>query len=55
MYYVKDSQPAIISRDDFEKVQELMVERAKSKGNIESNRDKYTNRYALTGTIFYGD
>jgi hypothetical protein len=31
-----------------------MVERAKSKGNLEGNRDKYQNRYALTGTIVCG-
>ncbi|WP_172408115.1 recombinase family protein [Desulfosporosinus sp. FKA] len=54
MYYVKDSHPAIISREDFEKVQELMKARAKSKGNIEGNREKYTNRYAITGTIVCG-
>ncbi|WP_407309859.1 recombinase family protein [Desulfosporosinus sp. SB140] len=54
MYYVKDSHPAIISRDDFEKVQELMATRAKSKGNMEGEREKYTNRYALTGTIVCG-
>ena len=29
MYYVRDSHPAIISREDFEKAQELMAERAK--------------------------
>ncbi len=52
---MKDSHPAIISREDFEKAQELMAERAKSKGNIEGNRDKYTNRYALTGTIVCGN
>ena len=40
MYYVKDSHPAIINREDFEKAQELMVERAKSKGNVEGNREK---------------
>jgi hypothetical protein len=51
MYYVKDSHPAIISREDFEKVQELMAERAKSKGNLEGDREKYQNRYTLTGTI----
>ncbi|MDP4126988.1 MAG: hypothetical protein Q8912_08605 [Bacillota bacterium] len=51
MYYVKDCHPAIISREDFEKVQGLMPERAKSKGNREGNREKYKNRYALTGTI----
>ncbi|WP_088225594.1 recombinase family protein [Desulfosporosinus sp. FKB] len=55
MYYVKDSHPAIISREDFEKVQELMTERAKSKGNIQGNRKRYTNRYALTGTIICGN
>ena len=33
MYYVRDTHPAIVSRKDFEKAQELMVERAKSKGN----------------------
>lgn len=55
MYYVKDSHPAIISREDFEKVQELLALRAKSKGNMEGNREKYQNRYALTGTIVCGN
>lgn len=54
MYYVKDSHPAIIYREDFEKAQELMVERAKSKGNVEGNREKYMKRYALTSNIFCG-
>ncbi len=40
---------------DFEKAQELMVERAKSKSNIEGNREKYLNRYAFTGTIECGN
>jgi len=51
MYYVKDTHPAIVSREDFEKAKELMVERAKSKGNVEGNREKYLKRYAFTGTI----
>lgn len=51
MYYVKDSHPAIISREDFEKVQKLMAEWAKSKGNIDGNREKYLKRYVLIGTI----
>ena len=54
MYYVRDTHPAIVSRKDFEKVQELMVERAKSKGNVEGSREKYLKRYALTGTIQCG-
>ena len=54
MYYVKDSHPAIITREDFEKAQELMVERAKSKRNIEGDREKYLKRYAFTSTIECG-
>jgi len=54
MYYVKDSHPAIIAREDFEKAQELMVERGRSKGNIAGDREKYQKRYALTGTIECG-
>ncbi|MHB1654111.1 MAG: recombinase family protein [Desulfitobacteriaceae bacterium] len=54
MYYVKDSHPAIINREDFEKAQKLMVERAKSKGNVEGNREKYLKRYAFTRTIVCG-
>jgi hypothetical protein len=54
MYYVQDSHPAIIGREDFKKVQELMAERAKSKGNLEGDREKYKNRYALTGTVVCG-
>ncbi|SPF48735.1 Site-specific recombinase, DNA invertase Pin [Candidatus Desulfosporosinus infrequens] len=54
MYYVKDTHPAIISRGDFEKAQELMVERARSKGNTEGNREKYLKRYAFTSTIECG-
>ena len=55
MYYVQDSHPAIISREDFGKAQELMAERAKSKGNLEGDREKYQNRYALTGIIVCGN
>ena len=54
MYYVKDSHPAIVLREDFEKAQELMRERAKSKGNIEGTREKYLKRYVFTSTIECG-
>lgn len=54
MYYVKDNHPAIISREDFAKTQELMLKRAESKGNTEGNREKYVKRYALTSTIICG-
>jgi len=51
MYYVRDTHPAIVSREDFEKAKELMVERGRSKGNVDGNREKYLKRYAFTGTI----
>lgn len=54
MYYVKDSHPPIVSREDFDKAQSLMDERAKSKGNIPGDREKYMKRYALTSTIECG-
>ncbi|MDR3542344.1 MAG: recombinase family protein [Desulfosporosinus sp.] len=54
MYYVKDTHPAIVSREDFERAQALMVERAKSKGNIEGSREKYLKRYVFTSTIVCG-
>jgi len=54
MYYVRDTHPAIVSREDFEKAQELMAERARSKGNVEGSRQKYLKRYALTGNIQCG-
>jgi hypothetical protein len=44
MYYVRDTHPAIISREDFEKAQELMVERAKSKGNKEGKHCKVDSK-----------
>ena len=54
MYYVKDTHPAVINREDFEKAQELMVERARSKGNTEGDREKYLKRYTFTHTIECG-
>lgn len=54
MYYVRDTHPAIVSRKDFEKAQELMVERAMSKCNVEGNREKYLKRYVFTSTIQCG-
>ncbi|MDP4161180.1 MAG: zinc ribbon domain-containing protein [Bacillota bacterium] len=31
------------------------MKRAESKGNLEGNREKYKNRYAITGTIICGN
>ena len=54
MYFVKDNHPAIISRETFDTVQNLIIERAKSKGNTPENSWKYQQRYAFTSRIVCG-
>lgn len=51
-YYIEGNHHPIISNEMWEKVQEEIVKRAEGKGNIEGDRDKYTNRYPLTGMLF---
>lgn len=51
--YIRDHHEAIISREDFEKVQEILVQRRKSK-NITKNSQKYSQRYAFSGKIICG-
>ena len=50
-YYMEGNHPPIISIETWEKVQEQIVRRAEEKGNIKGDRDKYTNRYPLTGLL----
>lgn len=54
MYFVKDNHPAIISRETFDTVQQLIIERAKSKGNIPENSWKYQQRYVFSSKIICG-
>lgn len=51
-YYIEGNHPPIVSHEMWEKVQEELVKRAEEKGNVEGGRDKYTNRYPLTGMLF---
>jgi len=51
-YYIEGNHPPIVSNEMWEKVQEELVKRAEEKGNVEGGRDKYTNRYPLTGMLF---
>ena len=51
-YYIEGNHPPIVSNEMWEKVQEELVKRAEEKGNVEGDRDKYTNRYPLTGMLF---
>ena len=47
-YKIIDNHEAIVSREDFEKVQDLIKIRAIAKGNGE-NTKRYQNRYSLSG------
>lgn len=51
-YYIEGNHPPIISNEMWENVQEEILRRAEQKGNIEGDRDKYTNRYPLSGMLF---
>lgn len=51
-YYIEGNHPPIVSKEVWEKVQEEIIRRAEEKGNIQGDRDKYTNRYPLTGLLY---
>ena len=51
-YYIENNHPPIIPRDVWEEAQRQIVLRAKSKGNGEETKNKYQNRYPLTGMLF---
>lgn len=51
-YYIEDNHSPIISREMWEQVQEEIKTRAKAKGNIVGDTDKYTKRYPLSAMIY---
>ena len=53
-YKIIDNHEAIVSREDFEKVQDLIKIRAIAKGNGEDTK-RYQNRYSLSGKIKCGE
>ena len=53
-YKIIDNHEAIVSREEFEKVQDLIKIRAIAKGNGE-NTKRYQNRYSLSGKIKCGE
>lgn len=53
-YKITDNHEAIVSREEFERVQDLIKIRAIAKGNGESTK-KYQNRYSLSGKIKCGE
>ena len=58
-YYVKDSHPAIVSAEVFDKVQDEMVKRSRSvsreDGTIETSESKYNGKYILGNLLVCGD
>lgn len=55
MYEVKNHHEAIVSKEDFLKVQEIMRKKAAKFGNLPEVRNKYTQRYAFSGKIICGN
>ncbi|RKD25204.1 Site-specific DNA recombinase [Caminicella sporogenes DSM 14501] len=54
-YLVKNHHEPIISKEEFDRVQEIMADRAAKYGNVPEKRDKYQNRYAFSGKIICGN
>jgi len=53
-YLVENHHEPIISHEDFNKAQELMIHHRSSKG-IQQDSNKYQNRYAFSGKIICGN
>lgn len=58
-YYVRDSHPAIVSAEVFDKVQEEMAKRSRvisnEDGTVESSTNKYNGKYLLGNLLVCGD
>jgi len=54
-YLVEGNHTAIISKEDFDAVQAERQKRAYKVGNIEGDRQKYSNKYPFSGKVFCGD
>ena len=53
-YYMQDHHEALISHEDFDKVQAMIEQRAKEKGNTRE-QDKYLKRYEFSGKVICGE
>src|SRR3712207_5399433 len=51
-YYIEDDHVPIVSREEWETVQEEIKKRAKKKGIILGDTKKYKRRYPLTGMLY---
>ncbi len=53
-FFCENHHEAIISHEDFERVQDVLVQRAAEKGNG-TNTSRYQNRYTFSGRIVCGE
>lgn len=53
-FFCENHHEAIISHEDFERVQEVLAQRAAEKGNG-TNTSRYQNRYTFSGKIICGE
>lgn len=51
-YYVEDSHPAIISKEDFTAVQAEFVRRSNMRGYSKTGKSAFTSSYAFSGKLF---
>lgn len=55
MYFIRDNHPAIIDREKFERVQEIIKDRSRGKGYSPDMAWKYQNRFPFTHKIVCGN
>ena len=54
-YYVEDSHPPIISKEEFAAVQEEFERRVNLRGYSKTGKSKFTSDYAFSGKLFCGN
>lgn len=53
-FYIENNHPPIVSKEIWDEAQRQIALRAKAKGNIRETKNKYQNRYPLTGMLLCG-
>ena len=55
MYYVEDSHPAIIPKEEYDMVQEELKRRGEIRGYSETNKGKFSSKYPFSKKIICGE
>ncbi|MDT8900286.1 recombinase family protein [Anaeroselena agilis] len=50
-FYIENNHPPIVSKEIWDEAQRQIALRAKAKGNVGETKNKYQNRYPLTGML----